>query len=194
MLTKPKTAIVATALAAIVTAMPLAADPAGTHGSQPYAGLQMRPIKALSAAQIDDYRNGRGMSLALAAELNGYPGPRHVLDLAEQLALTPAQRARAQALFDAMRAEAVHLGERIISRETELNRLFADATASSPAMPEQVETLALSIGGLTGQLRFTHLKYHLELHDLLTPEQIDAYETLRGYRSESPHHGHGTDN
>lgn len=40
-----------------------------------YAGLQQRAIKALSDQQKADLRAGRGMGLALPAELNGYPGP-----------------------------------------------------------------------------------------------------------------------
>jgi len=40
---------------------------------QPYAGLQNRSIKTLSDQQIADLNAGRGMGLALAAELNGYP-------------------------------------------------------------------------------------------------------------------------
>jgi hypothetical protein len=47
-----------------------------------------RPIKALSAEQIADLKAGQGLSLALAAELNGYPGPRHVLELGKQLGET----------------------------------------------------------------------------------------------------------
>src|SRR5581483_11779332 len=43
----------------------------------PYAGLQHRAVKALSDQQLADLRAGRGMGLALAAELNGYPGPIH---------------------------------------------------------------------------------------------------------------------
>src|SRR5690606_19670228 len=81
------------------------------HGHAPYAGWDGRAIKALSPEQVDDLQNGRGMGLALAAELNGYPGPRHVLELAEPLELTAEQRAEAQRLFDAMQAEAIVLGE-----------------------------------------------------------------------------------
>lgn len=173
---------------AILTGAMLAAEATDAADPQPYAGFQDRPIKALSAGQIDDYRNGRGMSLALAAELNGYPGPRHVLDLADPLALTPAQQAEAQALFDAMRAEAVDLGERIVAGEMELDQLFADARA----MPEAVEALSISIGQLNGQLRATHLRYHISMRQLLRPAQIDAYASLRGYRSQPPHgHSHG---
>ena len=51
---------------------------------QPYVGLQSRTIKALSAEQIADLRAGRGMGFALPAELNGYPGPLHVIELADQ--------------------------------------------------------------------------------------------------------------
>jgi hypothetical protein len=40
------------------------------------------------------------MGLALAAELNGYPGPIHVLQLSDKLGLTPEQKARVQSLFD----------------------------------------------------------------------------------------------
>jgi hypothetical protein len=64
----------------------------------PYAGLQMRPIKALSEQQVADLSSGRGMGLALAAELNGYPGPSHVLELADKLDLTTEQRARPGAI------------------------------------------------------------------------------------------------
>src|SRR5882724_10639639 len=78
-----------------------------------YAGMQTRSIKALSAQQIDDLTAGRGMGLALAAELNGYPGPSHVLELSEKLALSPAQRERVQKLFESMKAESTPIGARL---------------------------------------------------------------------------------
>jgi hypothetical protein len=43
----------------------------------PYVGQEYREIKALSTQEISDYISGRGMGLAKAAELNGYPGPAH---------------------------------------------------------------------------------------------------------------------
>ena len=82
-----------------------------TAPAQPYAGSQARDIKALSPAQIAQLRAGEGMGLALAAELNGYPGPRHVLDLGAELGLTDAQRARFQQLFDAMKRRRCRLGK-----------------------------------------------------------------------------------
>ena len=78
----------------LAAAMMLAAAPSLAQVPQPYAGLQNRPLKALSDEQLADLKAGRGMGLALAGELNGYPGPKHVLELAKELNLTDAQRAR----------------------------------------------------------------------------------------------------
>src|SRR3954470_19967894 len=92
----------------------------------PYAGLQQRPVKALSDTQVADLRAGRGMGLALAGELNGYPGPSHVIELADQLALSGEQRQRMRELFDAMKAEAIPVGETLIEQERQLDREFSE--------------------------------------------------------------------
>jgi len=73
-----------------------------------YAGLETRPVKALSDQQIADLKAGRGIGLALPAELNGYPGPVHVLELGSQLGLTSEQHTRVQELHAAMKAELRH--------------------------------------------------------------------------------------
>ena len=82
------------------------------HGHSPYSGFQSREIKALSQQQIDDLRAGKGMSLALPAELNGYPGPAHSLELSEKLKLTADQKKRIEDLFSSMSSEAKNLGLR----------------------------------------------------------------------------------
>ena len=71
------------------------------------------------------------MGLALPAELNGYPGPSHVLENADALGLSADQRDRTKGLFDTMKAEAVPVGERLIEQETKLDRLFADREITS---------------------------------------------------------------
>jgi len=58
--------------------MPAAAEMPTT----PYARQQVRTIKSLSDEDIAALRKGEGMGMAKAAELNGYPGPAHVLDMA----------------------------------------------------------------------------------------------------------------
>src|SRR3954453_6122467 len=106
---------------AMTIVLVLIAGSALAQSHQPYAGLQSRPVKALSEQQIADLRAGRGMSLALPAELNGYPGPVHVLELGDQLRLTTDQRIRVQELHAAMKAEAIPLGERLITQEADLD-------------------------------------------------------------------------
>jgi hypothetical protein len=162
---------------AIITVLVLAASSALAQQHQPYKGMQQRGIKALSAGEIADLRAGRGMGLALAAELNGYPGPAHVLERADALALTTQQRAKTQALFDSMKAEAVALGEKLIAEETALDSNFADRTAT----PESLARQTARIGETHAALRATHLRYHLAQIAVLTPAQVRRYAELRGY-------------
>ncbi len=166
---------------AVLTAFALAAAAgqaiAQMPPAQPYAGLQSRPIKALSREQIAALTAGEGMGLALAAELNGYPGPRHVLDLANQIGLTDEQRTRIQQLFDAMKSEAIPLGQKLIAAERDLNSAFTERTIT----PERLQAATAALGELQGKLRDTHLKYHLATAALLSPDQIHRYTELRGY-------------
>jgi LTXXQ motif family protein len=147
--------------------------------AQPYAGINReRSIKALSDQEIADLRAGRGMRLALAAELNGYPGPLHVLELAGRLGLSPDQRQEVQRLYDTMRAEAIAVGEQLIDAESKLDRAFKDRTIS----PESLAELSAAIARRQGDLRAVHLKFHLTTAQLLTSEQRRRYAELRGYR------------
>jgi len=143
----------------------------------PYAGMQTRPIKALSEQQVADLGAGRGMGLALAAELNGYPGPSHLLELADRLELSAEQRARVQTLFDSMKREALPIGARLLEQEAELDRLFAGHTVT----PDSLKASTAAVAVTQGELRETHLKYHLSTAALLTPVQMQRYADLRGY-------------
>ena len=170
-------------LAAAAMALVLAPDMLAAQSPQPYAGLEARPIKALSDQQVSDLRAGRGMGLALAAELNGYPGPMHVLELADALGLTDQQRARMHDLFAAMRAEAIPLGDKLIAQEAELDRGFADRTIAPSSLAASVG----AIGATQAELRHTHLKYHLSAAEVLTPAQVQRYGELRGYQAGMQH-------
>ena len=164
-------------LALVLAATPVAADTAHHGQNAPYAGLQAREIKALSPEEIADLTAGRGMGLALAAELNGYPGPRHVLDLAQELQLTAKQQQTTSALFEAMRAETAALGAELIDAERALDRLFAEKRAT----PETVAAATARAGAIEAKLRAAHLRYHLAMVEVLTPGQVTAYNHLRGY-------------
>ena len=163
-------------------ALALSAGAASAQNAQPYAGMQARPLKALSAEQIADLKAGRGMGLALAAELNGYPGPTHVLELARELNLSDTQRARVELLFQAMKAETIPLGEKLIALEGDLDRQFAGRAITPASLTTAMDT----IGAAQAKLRTAHLKYHLSTLDALTPAQAERYTQLRGYAAAAP--------
>ncbi len=144
------------------------------------AGAALAGIKTLPPEEQAALAEGGGAGMAKPAELNGYPGPKHVLELAEQLALSAAQRSRAEALFTAMQAQAVALGAQVLEKEAALDRAFAERRAE----PAAVEALVREIASLRGELRLVHLRTHFELAGLLDPAQTQTYMRLRG-------HGHG---
>jgi hypothetical protein len=161
-------------------------------GQSPYAGQEQRDIKALSGDDIEALRNGQEQGQAKTAELNQFPGPKHVLELASSLQLSEAQGAETQRIYDAMHAEAVHLGALIIDKERDLDSLFSRKAITS----EQLQTLGREIARLQGGLRIVHLQAHLEMVRVLTPTQLDQYNELRGYQMDGPamsheggHHG-----
>ena len=156
------------------------------HAQTPYAGMQARSIKALSDQQIADLGAGRGMGLALAAELNGYPGPSHVLELADKLDPSADQRASMQRLFDSMKAEAMPLGSKLIEQEADLDKQFGDRTVT----PESLRATTAAVAATQGMLRETHLKYHLSTGSILTPSQMTKYAELRGYGGGHKHKHH----
>lgn len=154
--------------------------------TSPYAGMEQRPIKALSDEDRAAYLRGDGMGLALAAELNGLPGPKHVLELVDSLHLTEDQRARTTAIFESMRAEAVRLGTAIVEAEGRLDRGLRGGTIDTTALA----ALTTEIGLLQGNLRFAHLSAHLAMRTVLTDTQMDRYRALRGYTDEAGAHDH----
>jgi hypothetical protein len=117
------------------------------------------------------------MGMAKAGELNGYPGPAHVLTLANELGLTASQLQQVTAVYDRMNAAAKLLGSELITREQALDRLFA----TGEIIPDRLAAATTAIGSLQGQLRSVHLLAHLETRALLSPDQIARYQQLRGY-------------
>jgi hypothetical protein len=160
---------------------------AASAQQQPYAGLEQRPIKALSQKEIEDLRAGRGMGFALPAELNGYPGPVHVLELAEALKLSHQQRERTRTLLDSMKAETIPLGERLIEQESALDRAFATRAISPRALTEMTGAIGVTLA----TLRAAHLRYHLAQIEILSPEQVSGYTKLRGYSGGAQDHQGG---
>jgi Spy/CpxP family protein refolding chaperone len=100
-----------------------------------------------------------------------------VLDLADALALSAEQRGRTEALLGEMQAEAGTLGHALLEREAAVERLFASGDADEAGLRAAVGEAAR----LRGELRYTHLRYHLAMRALLTQAQIALYDRHRGY-------------
>lgn len=161
----------------------LAAAAAWSAGAEtPYAGEQERPIKALSAAAVEGYLAGEGMGFAKVAELNHYPGPRHILDFAEQLALTAGQRAAVEAAWSRMHERAVALGRRLVDAEASLDAAFAAGEVAEDGLLVRLREIA----ALEAELRHAHLAAHLATRAVLSPNQVAAYDELRGYGGAGP--------
>lgn len=164
-------------LAVVALSIPSAGQAQEHTHESPYAGLESREIKALSAEEIEGLLDGQGMSLALPAELNGLPGPRHVLDMSAELRLTDEQNRQVREIFQAMSEAARHLGARIVELERELDAGFADRTITEESLDAILESLADE----RARLRSVHLKAHLSLLPVLTDQQREHYNRMRGY-------------
>lgn len=179
-------------LLALIGLLNVTFDPTASAQAEPtptpsaYEEFLDTEIRGLSSDTIEAYRSGAGSGLALPAELNGYPGPRHVLDLADELELTEEQRTDIQALYDEMLPQAIQLGEQILLAEAELERAFRGNTIDEAFL----ETQLAQIGMLQADLRFVHLRTHLATVDILTSKQTEQYNLLRGYVSEGATEGH----
>ena len=148
------------------------------HTTSPYTHTQSAEFATLTPDEVREVRNGEGMGLARAAELNSFPGPRHLLDLKADLDLTQAQIARIEAIHAKMKTRAIAKGEAILQAERHLGNLFA---AGRPTATE-TNRMTEHLGIMRGQLQAIHLLAHIESTRELTAGQIEHYDRLRGYR------------
>ena len=114
---------------------------------------------------------GEGKGIAAEAELNGYPAPRHVLDLKDKLGLTKDQIRKAENLLKLVGISASAKGGEIIEAEQELHQFFASGKINEKLLRAKLE----SIGKLRGELRFIHMQAHLKMKQILNPDQIQQY-------------------
>ena len=150
-----------------------------SHQHSPYAEQAKRAIKSLSDADIAAYTNGEGMELAKIAELNGFPGPKHILENEAAMELSAEQKAEVQKSFQKMKEKAVELGKQIVEKEKELDQLFRQNKIDETILQEKT----FGIAKLQGELRSAHLQAHLEMKKILSPAQVEKYNSLRGYQN-----------
>jgi len=147
-----------------------------------YSGQEKRVIKSLSEADIEELKRGGGWGLAKAAELNGMPGPKHLLEMKDEIGLDADQVKKVEHLFQQMKGQAVPLGNRMIELEDTLNKHFVNRTITDKILKDLLERIA----EVRQELRYVHLSAHLKTPAILTPDQIRLYNRLRGYFSDDP--------
>ncbi|MEH6476703.1 MAG: hypothetical protein V7727_13505 [Sneathiella sp.] len=149
-----------------------------------YSGQEKRSIKSLSPDDISELRKGGGWGLAKAAELNGMPGPVHLLELKDKIPLSVEQVLALDKIYKAMKIKAIKQGERLITLEQELELLFRSGSVT----PDTLRSTLSEISKTRMALRFTHLAAHLKSPEILSKEQIATYNEIRGYSNADPCH------
>ena len=170
----------------LITLMLVLANSAIASTQSPYSGEEAKEIKSLSDREIFDLLQGNGMGFAKAAELNQFPGPRHVLDLARKLNLSNRQINQIDLIFKKMRKQAINIGTQLVRYERDLELLFSTDQISAANMDE----LLLKIGETRALLRGVHLHAHLETKEVLSRHQVMMYDKFRGYSTEEQDHHH----
>ena len=126
------------------------------------------------------------MGYAKPAELNGYPGPMHVLEHAKGLGLSAEQEAATRNLLLTHKVEVRNLGKELVESERELDNLFATRAIDATALDRQLAVIA----SRQTAVRASHLRTHLAQTALMTRAQIEKYAALRGYGSADHHETH----
>tara|TARA_B100000676_G_scaffold307086_2_gene364724 strand:+ start:101 stop:706 length:606 start_codon:yes stop_codon:yes gene_type:complete len=152
------------------------------HHHSKYVGQEQRSIKSLSDADIAELQRGGGWGMAKAAELNGVPGPIHLLELKDEIPLSDEQVSVITQLYHQMKSEAIESGTLLIELEAALDRQFRNGTVDETVLRASLEAIA----DVRMRLRFTHLSAHLQTPHILTPDQIAKYASLRGYGKTNP--------
>lgn len=156
-------------------------ESASSHHSK-YAGQENRAIKSLSAEDIAELRRGGGWGLAKAAELNGVPGPIHLLEMKDEIALDESQRSAIDAIYRRMKSQAITHGERLIDLERRLESDFRGRTITDALLRASLSAIAET----KKELRYAHLAAHIETLKILSEKQIRTYNALRGYSKPDP--------
>lgn len=172
------------ALPMLMLMLGLAAQAQDTQHSQvsKYVGQENRIIKSLSPDDIAELKRGGGWGLAKAAELNGVPGPAHLLEMKDEIPLDDPQVAAITEIFEQMKTQAIQQGERLIALEGQLESHFQNRSVTDAILRSSLDAIAEA----RKELRYIHLSTHLKTPEILSEDQIKKYNALRGYSNPDP--------
>ncbi len=132
-------------------------------------------LSGVSEQEKEMLLKGGGLGAGMIAMMNGYPGPKHVLEMGDELELTAAQRESIGTIYGKVKAESVKLGTELVEKDEELAALFTSGSVST----KDVEKRSREIGELQGRLRAAHLNAHVQTHAELTPAQLAKLPTMQ---------------
>lgn len=179
---KPADAARTAPVAAPAAAAPAIAQPAPAEPAKPRAEdatrtrLAKMNVKAITPEELEGFLYGKSMEQARAADLNRFPSPEHVVELADKLGLSKQQRERTQQVLDESQAQAARLGYMLVDKEKELDRLFATGLVTR----EKLFALLHEIAHMRADIRGQHLEANMAQRLILTPPQLERYMQLRG--------------
>jgi len=132
-------------------------------------------LSGVSEQEKEALLKGGGLGAGMIAMMNGYPGPKHVLEMGDELELTDAQRESIGTIYGKVKAESVELGTELVEKDKALAALFTSGSVST----KDVEKRSREIGELQGRLRAAHLNAHVQTHAELTPAQLAKLPTMQ---------------
>ena len=132
-------------------------------------------LGGISEQEKEMLLKGGGLGAGMIAMMNGYPGPKHVLEMGDELELTAAQRESIGTIYGKAKAESVQLGTELVEKDEALAALFTSGSVST----KDVEKRSREIGELQGRLRAAHLNAHVQTHAELTPAQRAKLPTMQ---------------
>ena len=141
-------------------------------------------VLAATAGSAQAQHGGYAGQESRDIELNHFPGPMHVLELAEQLALSEEHLAMTRKLMDQHKREARSIGTELLDAERALEALFRQGSPDEAALARAVREAA----ALQGDYRLSHLETHRRMRAVLTDEQVKRYDALRCYSSPQTEH------
>ena len=129
----------------------------------------------LDTDEVQAIEAGSGFGMARAAEASGLPGPKHVLEFAEELELSAAQVGQMKALVAQMHAAAVAQGQQVLAAEAAVDAELARPVPDVTRLAQLTDAAGLA----RGRLRQVHLRTHLQAAPLLSTAQRARYRQLR---------------
>ena len=136
-----------------------------------YSGQENRTIKSLSADDIVELRRRHGWGQAKAAELKGVSGPKHLLQMKNEIGLDETPYSAIDEVYQQLKSQAELQGERLIALEHHLGSGFRNRTITDAML----RTILNAFAETKSELRCVHLTAHLRMPEVLSEEQVRTY-------------------